>query len=173
MLDIHLDLAALAGVLPGLLTLVTLEVLGRNKLEMLGGPLLITKEKAPLVIPDTAPLITGNRAVVYVAVPDPPGTFQGREVVLGPRAKGYYVVKHGLKAGENVVVNGNFKIDSAIQILAKPSMMEHAGGESMTMQHQHGQTPTMDMEMKMAPKIDGPRKGQQHELYGGPQAEEE
>ena len=44
--------------------------------------------------------------------------------MLGPRAKGYYVVKAGLHKGERVVVNGNFKIDSAVQILAKPSMME-------------------------------------------------
>ena len=33
----------------------------------------------PLVIPRTAPLITGKRAVVYVAVPDEPGTYEGRE----------------------------------------------------------------------------------------------
>ena len=97
-----------------------------------------------LVIPDTAPLITGKRAVVYVAVAGKPGTYEGREVVLGPRARGYYVVRKGLQEGEKVVVNGNFKIDSAIQILAKPSMMEHAGGETMTMQHDHGGSQAMD-----------------------------
>ena len=126
-----------------------------------------TKENAPLVIPETAPLITGKRAIVYVEAPGKPGTLVAREVALGPRARGYYVVLGGLHEGEKVVVNGNFKIDSAVQILAKPSMMEHPGGEAMTMQHQHGQTPAMDMEMKMAPKSDGPRKGQQHEMYRG------
>jgi Cu(I)/Ag(I) efflux system membrane fusion protein len=104
-----------------------------------------------LVIPDTAPLITGKRAVVYVEVPEKPGTYEGREVFLGPRAKGYYVVGKGLQEGEKVVVNGNFKIDSAIQILAKASMMEYAGGETMTMQHQRGESPAMDMDMKTAP----------------------
>ncbi len=91
----------------------------------------------PLVIPDTAPLLTGKRAVVYVAVPDMPGAYEGREVVLGPRADRFYVVRHGLKEGEMVVTHGNFKIDSALQILAKPSMMApEAGGVGM---HHHGE----------------------------------
>ncbi len=79
--------------------------------------------RAPLVIPDSAPLITGKRAVVYVAVPDKPGVYEGREVVLGPRARGYYVVREGLREGERVVTRGNFKLDSTVQILAGRSMM--------------------------------------------------
>jgi Cu(I)/Ag(I) efflux system membrane fusion protein len=132
-----------------------------------GRPRKNTKEKAPLVIPESAPLITGKRAIVYVETPGKPGTFEAREVTLGPRTKGYYVVRHGLHEGENVVVNGNFKIDSAVQILAKPSMMEHAGGAAMSGHQQHGGTQVMDMEMKMEPKSDGPRKGQQHKMYRG------
>lgn len=85
--------------------------------------------EAPLVIPATAPLITGRRAVVYVEVPgvEQP-TFEGREVVLGPRAGDFYIVDAGLAAGDRVVTHGNFKIDSALQILAKPSMMSAAEG---------------------------------------------
>ncbi|MCB1163875.1 MAG: efflux RND transporter periplasmic adaptor subunit [Candidatus Krumholzibacteriia bacterium] len=79
--------------------------------------------RPPLVIPATAPLVTGRRAVVYVADPDRPGVYGGREVVLGPRAGDDYVVESGLAEGERVVVRGNFKIDSALQILAKPSLM--------------------------------------------------
>jgi len=82
----------------------------------------------PLVVPASAPLITGKRAVVYVAVPGKEGVYEGRQVILGPRAGDYYIVREGLKEGELVVVNGNFKIDSAIQILAKPSMMSPEGG---------------------------------------------
>ncbi|QJB57024.1 efflux RND transporter periplasmic adaptor subunit [Pseudodesulfovibrio sp. zrk46] len=78
---------------------------------------------SPLVIPASAPLITGKRAVVYVANPDKDGAFEGREVVLGPKAGNYYIIKSGLKEDELVVTKGNFKIDSAIQIVAKPSMM--------------------------------------------------
>lgn len=78
----------------------------------------------PLVIPASAPLITGKRAVVYVKTPDTEKpTFEGREVILGPRAGNYYLVKDGLEEGEVVVTKGNFKIDSALQIQAKPSMM--------------------------------------------------
>lgn len=78
---------------------------------------------SPLVIPASAPLITGKRAVVYVANPDKDGAFEGREVVLGAKAGNYYIVKNGLDEGEQVVTKGNFKIDSAVQIVAKPSMM--------------------------------------------------
>lgn len=88
-----------------------------------------SKVKKPLIIPVSAALVTGRRAIVYVAVPgtDKP-TYEGREVVLGPRAGDYYIVKSGLSEGELVVTRGNFKIDSALQIQAKPSMMYPEGG---------------------------------------------
>jgi Cu(I)/Ag(I) efflux system membrane fusion protein len=91
----------------------------------------------PLVIPATAPLFTGKRAIVYVEVPDKQGTYEGRELLLGPRAGDYYTVREGLSEGELVVVNGNFKIDSAIQILAKPSMM-NPEEEVKPSRHDHG-----------------------------------
>ena len=92
--------------------------------------------KPPLIIPASAPLITGRRAVVYVALPDKDRpTYEGREVVLGPRAGDYYVVDSGLVEGEQVVVNGAFRIDSELQIRAKPSMMSPEGG--MPMVHEH------------------------------------
>lgn len=82
------------------------------------------EQNAPLLIPVTAPLITGKRAVVYVRVPnqDKP-TFEGREVVLGPRGDDTYIVREGLHEGEQVVVKGAFRIDSTMQINAMPSMM--------------------------------------------------
>ena len=83
---------------------------------------------APLVIPASAPLVTGTRAGEYVALPDRAGAFEGREVVLGPRAGDFYVVKDGLREGEQVVVKGAFKIDSSLQIQGKPSMMAPAEG---------------------------------------------
>jgi len=93
------------------------------KAESLGYGPVDKKNRNPLVIPATAPLITGKRAIVYLAEKNRPGTYYGREIVLGPRAGNYYVVEKGLKAGDQVVVNGNFEIDSALQIQAKPSMM--------------------------------------------------
>jgi Cu(I)/Ag(I) efflux system membrane fusion protein len=97
------------------------------------------KRGPPLVIPASAALVTGRRAVVYVRVPDREApTFEGREIVLGPRAGDEYVVLDGLSEGELVVVRGNFKIDSALQILARPSMMNPDGGRSPGV-HDHGQ----------------------------------
>jgi len=84
------------------------------------------RTRAPLVIPASAPLITGKRAVVYLETE--PGLYTGKEIVLGPRAGEFYVVEEGLEEGQRVVTNGNFKIDSAVQILAKPSMMNPEGG---------------------------------------------
>jgi Cu(I)/Ag(I) efflux system membrane fusion protein len=88
-----------------------------------------TETKA-LVIPKSAPLITGKRAVVYVEnMTDKTGVhrYEGREVVLGPRAGDHYIVLSGVREGEKVVTKGNFKIDSALQIQAMPSMMNPAG----------------------------------------------
>jgi len=119
--------------------LVTTESLGYIKAD--------TAEGAPLVIPASAPLVTGKRAVVYVQLPNmEKPTYQGREVTLGPRAGDYYLVKSGLSEGEVVVTNGNFKIDSALQIQAKPSMMNPQGG-STPMGHQQGGG--MEKEMSM------------------------
>lgn len=91
-----------------------------------------------LVIPVTAPLITGKRAVVYLKVPDQKQpTFRGQEVVLGMRAGDYYIVRHGLEEGDLVVTSGNFKIDAALQIEAGVSMMNPTGGTASSA-HQHG-----------------------------------
>jgi Cu(I)/Ag(I) efflux system membrane fusion protein len=91
----------------------------------------------PLVIPATAPLVTGERAVVYVEVPEASEpTFEAREVVLGPRAGAWYIVREGLAAGERVVTHGGFKIDAELQIRGRPSMMQPEGGPPPT--HDHG-----------------------------------
>mgnify|MGYP002641020841 CR=1 FL=1 len=105
-------------------------------------------DSAPLVIPASAPLITGKRSVVYVAVAGKEGVFEGREVVLGPKAKDYYLVLEGLTEGEQVVVNGNFKIDSAIQILAKHGMMDMKDGHSATGYHSPGGSEVMDSDYR-------------------------
>ncbi len=95
--------------------------------------------KKPLVIPVSAALVTGTRAVVYVSVPGmKKPTYEGRVVVLGPRAGDYYIVKSGLAEGDLVVTNGNFKIDSALQIQAKPSMMYPEGGTKKMGGMHHG-----------------------------------
>lgn len=86
----------------------------------------IEDARPPMIIPVTAPLITGKRALVYVEVPGERGVFEGREVVLGPRTDSHYIVYAGLAEGDRVVVHGAFKIDSSVQIVGGPSMMNVA-----------------------------------------------
>jgi len=92
---------------------------------------------APLVIPASAPLVTGRRALVYVQQPDAGRpTFEAREVELGARAGEWQVVTAGLEEGELVVSHGAFKIDAELQIRGRPSMMQPAGGRPPV--HDHG-----------------------------------
>ncbi|MEE9369220.1 MAG: efflux RND transporter periplasmic adaptor subunit [Pontiella sp.] len=86
-----------------------------------------TPDNAPLLIPASAALKTGKRAVVYVEIPgqDKP-TYEGRVVKLGVRLGDFYVVASGLSEGERVVTRGAFKLDAELQLRAKPSMMSAA-----------------------------------------------
>ncbi|RKD86529.1 efflux RND transporter periplasmic adaptor subunit [Mangrovibacterium diazotrophicum] len=94
-----------------------------------------------LLIPKSAVLWTGKRSVVYVKVPNTTNpTFSFREIELGPETGNYYVVANGLNEGEEVAVNGVFKIDAAAQLQGLPSMMNPQGEES-----EAGQMPGMDM----------------------------
>lgn len=111
---------------PGPCDVCGMAMVPAESLGIVGDP---STAKEPLVIPRTAVLFTGTRSVVYVEVPDTETpTYEGRAVVLGPRAGDYYIVREGLEQGESVVVHGAFRIDSAMQIAAKPSMMTPAGG---------------------------------------------
>lgn len=107
-----------------------------------------------LLVPKSAVLWTGKRSVVYVKVPDTQNpTFSFREIELGPETGNYYVVSSGLKPGEEVAVNGVFKIDAAAQLQGLPSMMNPEG--TKTKSDHNG----MDMnEMKM-----GESKGEVNE----------
>lgn len=98
-----------------------------------------------LMIPKTAVLWTGKRAVVYVKMPEREhNSFLYREITLGPEASDFYIVKEGLSEGEEIAVNGVFKIDAASQLEGKPSMMNPGGGKVST-GHNHG---AMEMDSK-------------------------
>ena len=91
-----------------------------------------------LLIPKSSILWTGKRAVVYVKVPDRESpSFLYREITLGPEAGNYYVVADGLMEGEQIAVNGVFKIDAAAQLEGKTSMMNPEGGK-VSLGHDHG-----------------------------------
>ena len=94
--------------------------------------------KDRIVVPQTAVLWTGKRAVVYVRLPDTDTpTFRMREVTLGPALGGAYVVLDGLSDGEEIVTNGVFSIDASAQLEGKRSMMnEDAPGIAPMTGHQ-------------------------------------
>lgn len=80
--------------------------------------------RSPLVVPATAPLFTGRRAIVYVEVEAGDRVaYEPRTVRLGPRLGDFYPVVAGLSEGERVVVRGAFAIDADLQIRGGPSMM--------------------------------------------------
>jgi Cu(I)/Ag(I) efflux system membrane fusion protein len=83
----------------------------------------------PILVPASAVLRTGERAIVYVRIPEKvEPVFEGREIVLGPKTGDYYIVSSGLDAGELVVTKGAYKLDSELQIKARPSMMNPDSG---------------------------------------------
>ncbi len=86
---------------------------------------------AQLVIPASAPLFTGRRALVYVEVPNAEApTYEPRTVRLGPRMGDSYPVVAGLEEGERVVTRGAFALDADLQIRGGASMMSHADDQA-------------------------------------------
>lgn len=71
-------------------------------------------ERQTLVVPRSAVLDTGTRKLVYIAKDD--GVFEAREIQAGMPSEELYPVIAGLKAGEQVVTNGNFLIDSQTRL---------------------------------------------------------
>ncbi len=78
----------------------------------------------PLIIPSSAPLFTGRRAIVFVEEPgaDRP-TYTARTIRLGPKTGDIYPVVAGLAEGERVVTKGAFTLDADLQIRGGNSMM--------------------------------------------------
>lgn len=69
-----------------------------------------TIAKRGVAVPEEAVIHSGERDIVIVQ--NPSGTFESRQLTLGPQAEGYYQVLKGLRAGEIVVTSSNFLIDS-------------------------------------------------------------
>ena len=81
-------------------------------------------DPAPMVIPTTAPLLTGRRAIVYVETRKGSDfRYESRVVRLGPRLGDMYPVIAGLSEGERVVTRGAFVLDADLQIRGGKSMM--------------------------------------------------
>ncbi|MBC8265812.1 MAG: efflux RND transporter periplasmic adaptor subunit [Flavobacteriales bacterium] len=77
-----------------------------------------------IIVPKSAVMWTGERSVVYLKTPSVSGvSFLMREVILGASLGGSYIIKEGLKEGDEIATNGTFSIDAAAQLAGKPSMM--------------------------------------------------
>lgn len=95
-----------------------------------------------LVIPESAPLFTGRRSVVYVEIPDSEQpTYEARQVRLGHKTGEVYPVIAGIREGERVVVQGAFTLDADLQIRGGQSMMAQSDDRSPG---QHDQIVTVD-----------------------------
>ncbi len=75
-----------------------------------------------VTVPRDAVLLAGEHSVIYVETE--PGRFEIRRVTVGPMNRTEAVIVEGLAAGETVATDGNFLIDSQMQLAGNPSLMD-------------------------------------------------
>lgn len=115
------------------------------------GVVTANNRKEQLLIPRSAVMWTGTRSIVFVEEPDTQEpTFTAREIVLGERVGSQFIVLEGLNAGERVVTNGTFKLDSAAQLADKLSMMNRTPGSGANRTGHEGHTMPSDSEASTA-----------------------
>jgi Cu(I)/Ag(I) efflux system membrane fusion protein len=90
-----------------------------------GGP-----KREVLLVPSEAVIYTGTRNVIVVA--DGPGKFRAVEVRPGMEAGGKTEILEGLAAGQEVVVSGQFLIDSEASLTSALTRLEGAAGGQVT-----------------------------------------
>ncbi|MCA9192057.1 MAG: efflux RND transporter periplasmic adaptor subunit [Planctomycetales bacterium] len=79
-------------------------------------------EQEVVTVPRDAVLLTGSSAVIYVETE--PGRFEIRRVTVGPMTDREVIVLDGLDAGETIAIQGNFLIDSQMQLAGNASLMD-------------------------------------------------
>ena len=79
-------------------------------------------EQGVLSVPRSAVLMAGDNSVLYVE--REPGVFEIRDVTLGAMTDEAAVILDGVSLGETVATDGNFLIDSQMQLGGKPSLMD-------------------------------------------------
>lgn len=97
------------------------------------------------LVPKSAVLSTGVRNVAWRLKPGEgkgPQKYEPVSLWLGPRiehadGKDYYVVREGLKPGDQVATQGAFLIDAQAQLAGTPSLLFPVGAASATPAHQH------------------------------------
>ena len=134
----------------------------------------IADKSSHLVIPATAVMFTGRRSIVYVAVPDQPGSYELREVRLGPRAGPVFPVLSGLSEGEAVVSQGAFALDADLQLAGGRSMMTRGDDREEDAGPGFPVTAVMlsELEPVVAAYLEGQAKLAQDDIAGGRRAME-
>ncbi len=94
---------------------------GLLKPDMYADVILQQSQGASVAIPDSAVMNTGTRSVVFVARGN--GTFEPRQVTTGAKADGFYSIRSGVQAGERVVIDANFLVDSESRLKSALSQM--------------------------------------------------
>ncbi len=103
------------------------------KPEMYGDVTIATRRQTEaLVIPQQAVIRSGRRDQVFVV--RAPGKFEPREVTLGVGSSGMVQVLDGVEAGDEVVVSGQFLIDSESKLNEAASKFS----EPPAAEHHHG-----------------------------------
>ena len=110
-----------------------------------------------LVIPASGVLQSGTRQIVFVD--RGAGYLEPREVQLGQRAGGEFIVLSGLKPGERIVTSANFLVDSESQLQAAIGSFVPPPPGAGTSPAMNGSTSQAAAQIEMTTDPSPPRKG--------------
>jgi Cu(I)/Ag(I) efflux system membrane fusion protein len=110
---------------PGDCPICGMDLIPTSKLGYSSEPL---PKQQVVTVPRETVLMTGENSVVYVETE--PGRFEIRRVTVGPMTDQRAVILEGISAGETVATNGNFLIDSQMQLAGNPSLMDPSKASS-------------------------------------------
>ncbi|MGB7324933.1 MAG: efflux RND transporter periplasmic adaptor subunit [Rubripirellula sp.] len=110
---------------PGDCPICGMELIPTSKLGYASKPI---PEQRVVTVPRDSVLMTGENSVIYIE--SEPGRFEIRRVTVGPITDDRAVILEGLSAGEVVATHGNFLIDSQMQLVGNPSLMDPSNAAS-------------------------------------------
>jgi len=109
---------------------------GALKPDMFADVVIEQPARRVVVVPDSAVLQTGTRSVVFVVKGD--GGLEPRDVSVGTKSGDFYEVLRGLGAGEKVVTQANFLVDSESRLKAAlAGMKAESRGQKAEGGHAH------------------------------------
>jgi Cu(I)/Ag(I) efflux system membrane fusion protein len=114
---------------------------GKLKPGMLAQAVIQADVAETLLVPASAVLFTGKQSLLYVQPDAAEPRYEPRQVELGLRLGEEYQLLSGVQAGELVVTQGAFRLDSELQIRGLPSMLNPPAAKvqntSSTSSHTH------------------------------------